>query len=133
MKKKKYVTASDIGRVAFCPRSVSLEKQGHQVSTEAKARRQAGDLAHQQFNKAVKKNSDSRCFIATAVFGEMPPVTNDFRHYRETHLNTFAGSLFIKMYYKISPSICLIIRHFPALKKSAKVLLLFIHKRWIKR
>ena len=133
MKKKKYVTASDIGRVAFCPRSVSLEKQGHHVSTEAKRRRKAGDLAHKQFNKAVKKNSDPRCFIATAVFGEIHPVTNDFRRYRDTHLNTFAGSLFIKMYYKTSPSICLIIQRFPTLKKSARGLLLYIHKRWIKQ
>jgi len=48
----------------------------------------------------------SPCFIATAVFGEFAPQTEQFRAHRDRHLsNSTAGRLFIRFYYWISPAI----------------------------
>lgn len=133
MAKQKYVTASDVGRVAFCPRSVSLEKQGHKVSSRAKQRRRLGNNAHKQFNQEIKAKQRKPCFIATATFGESHPVTEDFRNFRDKHINSTAGLIFVTIYYHISPGFCVILHRFPALKKPVKALLLSIHKRLVNK
>ena len=132
MTKKKYVTASDIGRMAYCPRSVSFEKQGHRVSADAQLRRQRGNIAHQQYNQQVRANQDKRCFIATTVFGETHPVTQAFRDYRDKHLITRAGQCYVHVYYVISPYLCRLLERHPGLIKLVKAILLYIHKHWVR-
>lgn len=132
MAKKKYVTASDIGRVAYCPRSVSLEKQGHAVSADAQLRRQRGNIAHQHYNKQVRANQDKRCFIATATFGEYHPVTQAFRDYRDRHLTTRTGRCFVHVYYAVSPTVCRLLERYPSLIRPVKSILLFIHQHWVR-
>jgi hypothetical protein len=53
------------------------------------------------------KTSATKCFIATAAF-ENPhhPVVEDFRNFRdEVLVNTHAGRIFIKIYYRVSPTL----------------------------
>lgn len=129
MKKEKYTNASDIGRMAFCPRSVSLEKQGKKVTADAKRRRSAGDNAHDNFNKKFGTPKRGPCFIATEVFGESHPITESFRDYRDTHLNSVFGRAFIAVYYATSPYFCRLLRRSSFAKGVVRKGLIFLHHK----
>lgn len=129
MKRPKYTNASDIGRVAFCPRSVSLEKQGAEVSADAKRKRIIGTKSHDKFNTNFKNPKRSPCFIATEIFGENHPVTESFRDYRDTHLNTVPGKVFTSIYYATSPYVCLLLRRSSRAKRLVRKWLLYIHHK----
>ena len=71
-KKSDWVSASDVGRAEFCPKYLELKYSGAAVSeTEEKARAR-GDAAHEQFNNEIK-STDSRCFIASHLYGINDP------------------------------------------------------------
>ena len=129
MKKQKYTNASDIGRVAFCPRSVSLEKQGKKVTANAERKRSAGDNAHAYFNNQFSNPKRGPCFIATEVFGESHPITESFRDYRDVHLNSVFGKAFIAFYYTTSPYFCRVLRHSNLAKRLVRKGLLFLHHK----
>jgi hypothetical protein len=127
VKKQKYTNASDIGRMAFCPRSVSLEKQGKKVTADAKRRRGAGDNAHENFNNKFASPKRGPCFIATEVFGESHPITESFRDYRDAHLNSVFGRAFIAFYYATSPYLCRVLRRSNLARRLVRKGLLSLH------
>lgn len=74
-----------------------------------------------------EKKDDTKCFIATAVFGSYNhPIVYDLRLFRDNHLSkSIFGANFIKIYYSISPPIAKFINDSNLLKN---VTLLFIIK-----
>lgn len=74
----------------------------------------------------AKSNSGGGCFIATAVYGNYDqPSVLDLRLFRDNYLsNTHSGRLFIKWYYKNSPSLSLVIRRNVILKGLAYIFII---------
>ena len=113
--KQKYsktaVSASDVGRAAFCPQYLVLKNRNAQVSKSAQMAREKGNKAHYQFNKAA---NDRRCFIASHLYGADHFKTNDLREFRDkTLLKTFIGKMLVSSYYKTSPMLVRISENVP--------------------
>jgi len=82
-------------------------------------------------NPTTLNANDTRCFIATSVYGSVNhPKVIDFRNYRDTVLmqNKF-GRILVKIYYFLSPKFVYLNERVPLLKKGARHLLNFIHKK----
>ncbi|MGB9936222.1 MAG: CFI-box-CTERM domain-containing protein [Methanobacterium sp.] len=76
-------------------------------------------------NLKYQAEFDSRCFIATAVYGssEASEVI-ELKKYRDSVLmKNSACSLFVKFYYAISPSISRILEKSEPFKRISKVIL----------
>jgi len=98
-----WVSASDIGRAASCPRYLQLKMEGHPVSHKARYARRQGDRAHKAFNQSLSSN-DRRCFIASYHYGADDPRTEALRLFRNIYLHrSVTGRLLVWVYYKTGP------------------------------
>jgi hypothetical protein len=113
--RKRTLWASELADAQVCEQRMVLETQyGKRTSPARQARMEEGTRAHQALLRQslrLNPNADSSrrpspCFIATAVFGEVAPETEQFRLFRDRYLsNSKAGWLFIQFYHSISPTI----------------------------
>ena len=76
-------------------------------------------------------NENSNCFIVTTTMGDINhPIVIDFRRYRdEVLLNTYFGSVFINLYYKVGPVLSKVIKTNSFLFSISKKMVLSLHKR----
>jgi len=126
-----WVAASKVGRAAYCPKYLELEQQKTEVSRTAQAARVRGELKHDQFNKQAQ---DTRCFVATHVYGIDDPRTVNLRNYRDNTLTkTLAGRCFIRSYYALSPFLIRAAKRLPLLDRTLKTLLNVFYRRVVKR
>jgi hypothetical protein len=74
--------------------------------------------------------SSHRCFIATVAFGHPDHQTvRFFRAYRDQNLlTTRPGRAFVKVYYRLSPSVAVWISRSPKMKHLARSVLRWIHR-----
>jgi len=72
-----------------------------------------------------QKSSSGGCYIATATFGSYDhPTVLIFREFRDNILtNSFLGKLFIKSYYRVSPSMSRLVSHSSILKNTSETFL----------
>lgn len=78
-----------------------------------------GDLS-----KIKDKEEKPKCFIATSVYGENAYETLLLRKFRDKKLkNSLIGTIFIDVYYTISPPIAKFISKNKALKKTTRLIL----------
>lgn len=116
--KSKWVSASDVGRAAYCPHYLELKKQGAKPSKQAIAARAQGEVSHDALNRQAE---DKRCFIASHLYGIDDARTNILRNYRDEKLaNKYLGELFIQTYYVLSPALVSISRRIPFLDRILK-------------
>lgn len=102
-KKSDWVSASDVGRAKFCPKYLELKYGGAVVSEAAEKARARGNAAHEQFNTEIK-NTDSRCFIASHLYGINDPRTEMLRQFRDRVLMpNILGRFLVNVYYQASP------------------------------
>lgn len=102
-KKSDWVSASDVGRAKFCPKYLELKYGGAAVSEAAEKARARGDAAHEQFNTEIK-STDSRCFIASHLYGINDPRTEMLRQFRDRVLMpNILGRFLVNVYYQASP------------------------------
>ncbi len=82
-----------------------------------------------------ENESNSNCFVVTTTMGDSNhPVVVDFRKYRdEVLLENNLGRLFIKLYYKIGPSLSEIIKNNKTLFQISRSFILKLHKRIFKK
>jgi hypothetical protein len=67
-------------------------------------------------------DGSSRCFIASAVYGENSWQVNVLREFRDRQLMAnWAGRFFTKIYYASSPPVARFLHHFPGLKRLARL------------
>lgn len=99
------VTASDIGKAAFCPHAMSLSKQrAGYASPSAESSMENGSILHEDLTDRVMGTRDSRCYVATYAFGESHPTTEKLRSWRDAELIPhWWGRALVKAYYKASP------------------------------
>lgn len=73
---------------------------------------------------------ESYCFISTACYGCNSIEVNTFKAYRDIYLlKSFWGTLFIKIYYFVSPPIAGLIENNLLIKKVSRVLLFKIYNK----
>lgn len=78
-----------------------------------------GIQGHNAVNAAAA--ADSRCFVATKLYGEQNKVTCNLRTFRDEFLaRSPAGRLFIQIYYWLSPYLVRVIDHVPSVAKYAR-------------
>lgn len=98
------VSASEVGKVVWCPHAASLIARGSKQSKEAERRTASGTIGHEQLTARVIANQDRRCFVASYAIGENHPITDDLRNWRDQYLKKhLLGRIFIAAYYATSP------------------------------
>jgi hypothetical protein len=125
--KKPWVAASDVGSSQYCQKSFELRESGIKPSTEAQVTMDVGTQNHVQLNQSIKykeyraRQRDSRCFVASQVYGFDHPKTNALREWRDNYLMTnLVGRLLVAIYYKLSPMLVSICRKLPLVDKLSR-------------
>jgi len=101
--KKIWVSASDVGRAAFCPHYLELKNRGVKASRQAEASRARGNASHDELNRIAQ---DKRCYIASYLYGIDDERTNALRSFRDkTLLRHRPGNVLVNIYYRLSPTL----------------------------
>lgn len=120
-KNKALVSASDIGKAAYCPHSLYLSKKLSPESAESHVARQRGTQMHEDLTSKVMNDLDKRCYVATYAFGEDDPVTVSLRAWRDRVLKpTWWGRALVRVYYRSSPWLVKQCRRSPTLARVVK-------------
>lgn len=115
-----WVSASAIGRAEFCPKYLEHQNRGAVVSEQAIAKRKHGEIGHDHLNERV---SDTRCFVASHLYGENDVRTQTLRNFRDNSLMPHLhGRILVKAYYRLSPAFVRLSRTFPILNKASHVI-----------
>lgn len=107
MNDRKLVSASKIGKMAWCPHGSSLQEQGVIASALSQAKADYGTASHESVTAAVfeQQTQDQRCFVASYALGSNHPATQRLRDWRDSYLSHhYLGRILIKAYYALSPS-----------------------------
>lgn len=102
-KNSNWVSASDVGRAAYCPHYLELRDKGTKVSKSSERARVRGDVAHDEFNKLAE---DKRCYVASHLYGIDDERTETLRRFRDDNLVNLPGNtgkILISVYYRLSP------------------------------
>ena len=123
------VSASDLAQMGRCERLAVFEhRHGSRRTAQQQQARARGLVEHAQFyreGRAAVAQADrkGRCFIATCVFGEAWQ-TEVLRRFRDEAMRPSAwGRQVIRLYYRGVPSICVVLRRWPALQVPVQMLL----------
>lgn len=139
----RHVTASDLAQMGFCEMSCYLKATQGVVDTEASAEaKRAGQDEHHRFHAQVTAHhnraragrpgevTDRRCFIATAVYGDCDPRTDQLRRFRDTTLlPSVAGRVVVRLYYRFSPCLADGLRHHPWMQPVVRRILDIMRRR----
>ena len=137
------VSASELAQMGRCEKLVVFEHLHGSRRTDSQQRdRRRGLLAHRQFEQegldsmSVAVRSRGRCFIATCVFGEAWQ-TEVLRRFRDVVWRPKPwGRWLIRLYYRMAPGICAVLRRWPVLQKPVRVALGLIaagSRMWLRR
>ena len=120
-KNKALVSASDIGKAAYCPHSLYLSKKLSPESEKSHVARRRGTEMHEDLTSKVMNDLDKRCYVATYAFGEDDPVTVSLRSWRDRVLKpTWWGRALVRVYYRCSPWLVKLCRRSPTLARVVK-------------
>jgi hypothetical protein len=100
------VSASKIGKMAWCPHGGSLQENGVQPNSYGKMKAKSGTASHDNLTTAVceHQEQDRRCFVASYALGPDHLVTQQLRDWRDSQLKPRrAGRFVIAVYYALSP------------------------------
>lgn len=133
-KTEKPVSASEIGRVTYCPNAFALEHNGHKASKQAEKKRYQGEQGHKQFNRQQASHVKRPCFVATQTLGENHPITQSLRMYRDEYLSEgLIGRLFVRCYYLVSPHCIPMLKRSHRLNGLARWAVIAFHDKWVSK
>ena len=122
----KFVNASTIALVKFCPNAAYLKKIAAPTSPEVDKLRIKGQVAHERVFR------DKRCFIASHVFHDDHPAVESLRAWRDDTLrHKLYGPKIIEIYYGVSPSLLKIFGNFKIFKIVCRYGLLWFIAKFI--
>lgn len=115
----RYVAATTLAQLGSCETRQDLDRRyGERTTVEVERLRQDGRRHHEDFHEratrshnqpqapVVLRRTDSRCFIATAVYGLDDQRTNELRRFRDSVLlRSRLGRSLVWSYYRVSPPI----------------------------
>lgn len=122
------VSASDLAQMGRCERLVVFEHlHGSRCTARQQRARARGLVDHEQFYReglaSAQADRKGRCFIATCVFGEAWQTQVLCRFRDEALRPSVWGRRVIRLYYRGAPSICVVLRRWPALQVPVRMLL----------
>lgn len=112
---KEFYGITDVVGTVFCEQKIVLTRDfGKAYTAKSKIAADAGTarhivferegLADQRSQAAQANRQDSRCFIATALYGTTAPETIFLRNWRDqVLLPTWYGRVIVKVYYTLAP------------------------------
>lgn len=113
-----WVSASDIGRANFCPHYLELKKKGAKPTKKALHAMAVGDKEHLKLNKRAQ---DTRCYVATYLYGPDDYRTHRLRNYRDNILlESFIGRALVQIYYALSPWLVIASKKVPLVRNTIK-------------
>jgi len=122
----KFVSASEIARLAYCERQVAFDAAfGRRPTLHQRRAQERGRGAHEEFyreSRRIAKASErkGRCFVATLALGDCPE-TRALRAFRDLHLRrSVAGRWLIAVYYRFSPHLCRWMETRPTLVRASR-------------
>jgi hypothetical protein len=125
--KKIWVSASDVGRAAYCPHYLELKNRGVKASRQAEASRARGNASHDELNRIAQ---DKRCYIASYLYGIDDKRTNALRSFRDkTLLCHRPGNVLVNIYYRLSPTLVTISSRCPVAERCLRYMVNGIIKR----
>jgi hypothetical protein len=128
--KKIWVSASDVGRAAYCPHYLELKNRGVKASRQAEASRARGNARHDELNRIAQ---DKRCYIASYLYGISDERTDDLRSFRDnTLLRHRPGNVLVNIYYCLSPTLVTISSRCPAAERCLRYIVNGIVERVLK-
>jgi len=98
------------GELGRYQEAIEAFKQAIQIDPNDAGARRGLDMANRELRKSqqsISNSGSSRCFIATVVYGSYDAhEVLVLKQWRDSSLsNTHIGQRFIRLYYKVSPSI----------------------------
>ena len=124
------VSASDLAQLGCCERMVHFDwRLGAKRSTAQRQAQARGNAAHREFYQASldiarASQKKGRCLVATLALGECAQ-TQALRSFRDLFLRrTAVGRWCIGAYYRLSPSLCEVLRGHPRLLSVVRVVVL---------
>jgi hypothetical protein len=131
------ISVSELGAYAsHCEVQALLRYRDGVAKSSVTEESKAGDRIHAQMAaQAVRYESarrsgsyqgprDSRCYIATAVFGASAPETERLREWRdEVLMPTAAGRCLVACYYWLSPKLLILARPNSIMERGVRTLL----------
>ena len=127
MKKKKngFISATKIAQRSYCEKQIVLDQQyGRNETDVQRQRRERGEEEHLRHHLEAQRygaKRDSRCFIATELFGPLAKETDQLRQFRDTFLmSRLWGRIFTRAYYEVSPSIVRLMKKYPMVRSLIK-------------
>lgn len=109
---RKSISATDLATLGRCERQAVLDaRYGKIEARSTEPDRQRGNEEHQRHHVEVKRyakepmpTGNTRCFIATAIYGPDAWQTWALRGWRDRRLlPSPAGRILVRLYYAVSP------------------------------
>ncbi len=128
MGRSKTWSVTEIVAAEYCEQKVLHDQRyGNRPTREAQRAMRDGQRDHDRFERdglAQQAGQDSRCYIATAVFGGDAIETNELRDWRDNWLSLHsAGRAFIQAYYWASPTLVKLFAHIPGANSVIRTIL----------
>ncbi len=121
------VSITKVVSAVYCEQKVVFDREyGDLRPQHVKAKAEEGIREHAkfEFEGRVKQATDSRCFIASHVYGLNAPETNALREWRDRRLMPLlVGRWVVRVYYFISPLLLRLAGRSSVFSKLAKVAL----------
>jgi hypothetical protein len=119
-----YCSISEIVSSVYCEQKVVFDRtRGSRAPPSVQVKALHGRIAHKQFELEGRKRQaiDSRCFVASCVYGVDAGQTNLLREWRDNVLRrTWLGRAVICVYYAVSPVAVRIMAHSPWLMRRTR-------------
>ncbi len=126
---RRMVSASDLAQMGRCERLVVFEHlHGRRRTARQQRARERGVVEHERFYReglaaSAQAARKGGCFVATCVFGESWE-TQELRRFRDVTLRpSIFGCWAVRLYYRVAPVICIVLRRWPALQFPVQVVL----------
>lgn len=127
------VSITKVVSAVYCEQKVVFDREYGDVRpkhVKAKAEEGIREHAKFEFQGRVKQATDSRCFIASHVYGLNASETDVLRAWRDRRLMPLrAGRLLVRVYYFISPLLLRVAGRSSVFAKLAKVMLDVVVRR----
>ena len=127
------LTITNVVKATYCEQKLVFDRHfGDATPASIRALADKGTRQHKKFEAQgnLKQATDSRCFIATHVFGGDAPQTWRLRQWRDESLMTHGwGRALVQTYYALSPSLIRLFGHSRTMQRLARTALNAFIKR----
>lgn len=120
MKRSRYLTATDLAECCVCEQRVVLDHlRGKRRTAASRRLMRAGTAAHAELHRDALRElpahaGDTRCFVATALWGAADPRTQALRKWRDRWLlQRRWGPAATRLYYRLSPRFVVVMARAP--------------------